>query len=287
MFLFVSTALVIILPYLLSCDSKVEPHSSATMDYSTTALTTIDILIIDSKVDFYHPALAGLTDSQMMEKTSFTDSQVKKAEGSEIAHGTSVALASLAGNRSSTRYPNILISSIIVADELTVNAGAVIRAINSNQDRNSPTIINLSIGALGPMPMDILEAISRSISNDKIIWVVAAGNHSTNLKKGDSHLCGVDIPNLICVASLGINQSLNYSSNYGPIVDIAAPGELDTDSGIQVENGGTTSIAAGYTSGFIAALWGRNPHLNAFELAILVCDYGNKNRVEGVLCGSI
>lgn len=66
-------------------------------------------------MDFGHPALANLTETQMDWRTSANPSDPRESADDELTHGTTVALASLWANATTVATPNDRVSSFIVA----------------------------------------------------------------------------------------------------------------------------------------------------------------------------
>jgi subtilisin family serine protease len=110
-------------------------------------------------------------------------------------------------------------------------------------------VINLSLGGTGPSSV-LADAINYAHSKGVIV-VAAAGNTGGNFV-----LYPARYPNVIAVAKT--NNTNNWDgSNYGPEVDLAAPGASiysTTIGGYDYKSG--SSMASGYTSGLAAILKG-------------------------------
>jgi Subtilase family len=184
------------------------------------------------------------------------------ATGEGLAsHGTHVAgLASgrLLGPGLTPKIDrNIQLMILKVADSTgRIDSGNVFNAAYYAQ-RSGVSVVNLSL--TGPSEQAIYEAIRTSAS---ILFVVAAGNDNallqtdehSQLQYGYPALYGQDLPNIISVAALDQNGERACFSNYGPVVDIAAPGvavESTVTGGTAMLSG--TSQAAPVVS-FAAAL---------------------------------
>lgn len=109
----------------------------------------------------------------------------------------------------------------------SANIAAAIRYAASH----GASVINISL--YGPRSTAVEEAIA---SFPNVLFVACAGNDSSS---APAYPCGLDLPNLLCVAATDREDRLASFSNYGPHVDIAAPG-------VQVTG---TTMAGGYAYG--------------------------------------
>lgn len=174
-----------------------------------------------------------------------------------------------------------LIDIKIYADEGSL--GGLICAINFAREAGAD-VINLSLGYtdFGEGPSVALYNVLKKVQDDGIIVVVSAGNGSTNTMfqkrwpgnfvvdnfyetTGDT-LKALD--NLIVVAALNHNEdSIATYSNYGDLVDIAAPG-TEINSTVVIDNRSTykkltgTSMAVPYVSRAVAILQASFPALS-------------------------
>jgi subtilisin family serine protease len=123
-------------------------------------------------------------------------------------------------------------------------------------------VVNLSLG--GP---DLSIAIRDVItSSPQTLFVIAAGNSSSNNDAVPHYPCNLTATNTICVAASGQRDDLASFSNYGSTnVDLAAPGvnilstvpATDGSYGLAYYNG--TSMATPQVAGAAALLWAAQP----------------------------
>jgi subtilisin family serine protease len=152
---------------------------------------------------------------------------------------------------------NIRLMILKVADSAgNIDSGRVFSAA-FYAESGGARVVNLSLA--GPSELAIYDAIG---NNKSVLFVAAAGNDHTplqredrsNLKYGYPALYGLDLPNIISVAALDQKGGRACFSNYGSVVDIAAPGvelESTVTGGTAMLSG--TSQAAPLVS-FAAAL---------------------------------
>ena len=114
---------------------------------------------------------------------------------------------------------------------------------------NGADIANVSLGG-GGFSFAMADAIAGA---SETLFVVAAGNDSSNNDTSADYPCSYPSPNLICVAASDRNDSLAGFSNFGQAsVDLAAPG-VDVGStypldDVFVQSLFTTGLGAGWTT---------------------------------------
>ena len=82
-------------------------------------------------------------------------------------------------------------------------------------------IVNLSLGG----PVDLQPSTDAIKASPNTLFVVAAGNSSSNNDVEPQDPCNVPLPNVLCVAAIDADGDLADFSNYGATsVDVAAPG---------------------------------------------------------------
>lgn len=163
-----------------------------------------------------------------------------------------------------------------IADGIAWTAGLPIKGLGTN---NRPVdVINMSLGGSGTCSSSLQSAINFAVSRG-ITVVVAAGNDDRDAQLSTPANCD----NVITVAATGRDGGKASYSNFGPLIDIAAPGGgnggsiLSTiDSGQQGRSGATyegyngTSMAAPHVAGVVALLKSVKPDLSPADIVTLL-----------------
>lgn len=164
----------------------------------------------------------------------------------------------------------------------TINKEDYLEALTTILDyvRNRPiarVVVNLSFGSYSYDPLE--HSLIGELSNKGVIIVAAAGNENT------SSLCyPAAYDQAIAVAAVSSSGRKENYSNYGPWIDIAAEGHLQTeiqsiesrDYGVYREEKitylikGGTSFAAPRVTGLIAYLLHQRPDLSSLDIVELV-----------------
>lgn len=132
-----------------------------------------------------------------------------------------------------------------VSDSITWASGGTVSGVPANA--NPAKTINLSVGGTAACPAAMQAAIDGAVSRGSTVFV-AAGNEN----QPASNVAPANCNNVIAIGASSKAGSKASYSNFGPTVDVMAPGG-DTDAGIlSTLNAGTTSPGAetyGYMMG--------------------------------------
>lgn len=142
------------------------------------------------------------------------------------------------------------------------------------------SICNLSFGT-GKFNQELYD----TMKNSEMLFVVAAGNgdkegKGINLDERPVYPAAFDLDNIISVASMRLDGTLEPSSNYGSgTVDLAAPGKyiLSTISDGQYAYMSGTSMAAPMVSGAAALIKSARPNLSTGKIREILLDSSKKN----------
>jgi serine protease len=131
-----------------------------------------------------------------------------------------------------------------ISDAIIWASGGTVSGVPANT--NPAKVINMSLGGTSACPTTLQNAINSARSRGTVV-VVAAGNSNTDASTSAPANC----TGVIAVAATSRTGSRSYYSNYGSIVDVAAPGgDFYVDSGIlsTLNSGVTTPGADSYAS---------------------------------------
>lgn len=170
-----------------------------------------------------------------------------------------------------------------IADAITWSSGGRVPGVPTNT--HPAKVINMSLG--GPSsycPTSYQRAIDNARSRGATI-VVAAGNESMDASRSTPGNCR----GVVVVGATGQTGSQSYFSNYGPTVDVSAPGGDDRtgDLILSTVNSGTKtpkSPAYGYMEGTSQA----TPHVAAIAALMLSTNPNlTPSQVESILKQSV
>ena len=159
-----------------------------------------------------------------------------------------------------------------IADAIVWASGGAVAGVPTLSAANAADVLNLSLGGPGTCTSALQSAIASAASRGVPV-VVAAGNDARDAGGYTPANC----PGVITVAAVGANSARASFSNFGAVVDVAAPGVsiLSTaNAGTQVPGGENflaysgTSMAAPYVSATLALVQSRRTALRLAPLTV-------------------
>ena len=208
----------------------------------------IVVAVIDTGIDLTHPDLAAniWTNTNEISGDGIDDDYngyVDDVHGYDFAsndadpsdsgdHGTHVSgiIAAAANNSigvTGTAYHARIMPLKVSTDGSSVDTAATIAAINYTMMMKGRGVnivaINASYGG-GTFTTAERNAI-QAAGNVGIVFCTASGNEGTDNTAIPSYPANYHLSNMIVVASSDANDQLSSFSNYGTLVDLAAPGE--------------------------------------------------------------
>lgn len=229
--------------------------------------SNITIAIIDSGVDLDHPDLQA----SIVPGYDFVNDD--SVPDDDNGHGTHVAGIAAAVGNNGVGIAGISWRAGIMPLKI-LNAGGsgntfdLSDAVHYAVD-NGARVINLSVGAQGtkwPCNWPEVDAAFNYAVSHGVLLVVAAGNG------GQSNVnCPGAYDQVMAVGSTDSGDERSSFSNYGPRLDIAAPGSFiySTVPGGYGYNSGT-SMATPHVAGLAALLWSLAPSLTDSQIRDLI-----------------
>jgi subtilisin family serine protease len=188
---------------------------------TTTGSPNVTVAVIDSGIAYDHPDLDGNIDSSLGRDFVDNDNDPRDLNG----HGTHVAGTIAAEGNNGTGVAGVTWNSTLVAVRVLDARGegdtsTLAEGIDYAGDIGAQ-VANVSISGFG-----FDQAVANAItSHPNTLYVVAAGNDSSDNDTDAQTPCNVDAPNLICVAATDDQDHLAGFSNTGKTsVDLGAPG---------------------------------------------------------------
>lgn len=179
-----------------------------------------------------------------------------------------------------------------IADGVMWSAGLSVDGAPVNA--NPADVINLSLGGAGTCPSFMQDAIDAATDAGSVV-VVAAGNENVNASGSVPANCN----NVITVASVGVDGARASYSNFGDVVDIAAPGGGNGEAIISTIDSGTrgregaayagyqgTSMAAPQVAGVVALIRSADPLITPAEITSLLVNTARPFSASCEGCGA-
>ena len=226
---------------------------------------TVAIAVIDTGIDYNHSIFK---DKLLYSGYDFINNDDDPYDDSLQGHGTHVAGIIADSTRELDNIKILPIKALNSFGLGTISSlgNSIKYAIDSNVD-----IINLSLGLTDGVHSNLIEELILEAVNSGITVVNAAGNSNSNTM----YSCPSHLDEAIIVSAIDINNNKAYTSNYGPNIDVAAPG-VNIYSSIPGDNyayKSGTSMAAPYISSIAAMIKLNNPELEPLEIENIIKEY--------------
>lgn len=231
---------------------------------------SVHVFIIDTGIDLDHPEFAGRMGAGYDVITPGGDAD--DCQG----HGTHVA-----GTVGSTEF-GMAVNTVLHPVRALDCAGSgswsgIIDAMNwvaANAPERS--IANMSLGG------GKNEAINAAVANlvaSGVPTAVAAGNSGADAR----NYSPASAPSAITVGATDSTDKETYFSNYGPALDLYAPGSAIKATAVGALGGKSlsgTSMASPHVAGALAVYWGTNPQATATEVTAAMLEQGSQSVVK-------
>jgi len=231
----------------------------------------VGIAIVDTGIDDYvnpHPDLAGNVAAGYDFVDQDNDPTDFGASADLYGHGTHVAGIAAATSNASGLAGVAYCSALLIVRTLDCTAGDdcpgtfedIADGIQWAAD-NGGDIINLSLGGTDPSQA-VRTAVQYAIAQGAIV-VAASGNDGQSLLRYPARY-----PETIAVGASDPNDDVASFSNYGPELDVVAPGVdiYSTFPGPTYADLDGTSMATPFVAGVAALMRDRNPSMRQIEM---------------------
>lgn len=238
----------------------------------------VNVYVVDTGVLASHEQFGGRVIAGIDVPSSDGHAVVNPIGSDCDGHGTHVA-GLVAGSTVGVATQATIISVRVLdcaGDGAVADVVKALRWVRAHHRSGTAAVLNLSLGVdLGDDGTSIDHELE-SLINEGIVVVVAAGNGDTNSNPFDA--CSIAPANLaraLTVGASAINDAVAYYSNYGPCVDLYAPGGdsrrsitsswYTSPTAYDIDAG--TSMASPLVAGYAALLAQQQPGLCVDSIA--------------------
>ncbi|MFC8259320.1 S8 family peptidase [Streptomyces sp. NPDC057291] len=231
--------------------------------YPDSAGEGVTAYVIDTGVRVTHKEFEGRASSGF----DAVDNDDSADDGN--GHGTHVA-GTIAGATFGVAKRAKIVAVRVLDDSGSGTTEQVVAGIDwVTAHHEGPSVANMSLGGSADPALDA--AVQKAIVSG-VTFAVAAGNESADASEGSP----ARVPEAITVASSTVEDEQSSFSNYGPVVDIYAPGSditsswNDSDDATNTISG--TSMATPHVVGAAAVYLAGHPDATPAEVATALTD---------------
>jgi subtilisin family serine protease len=270
--------------------NRIDGDLSSTKSGDGSGSVNADIAILDTGIDLNHP------DLNVYKQVTFVPGTSNGND--DDGHGTAVAGVAAAKDNSEGVVgiaPGARLWAIKVLDNNGMGSSSdIIKGIDYvTEHADEIDVVNLSFGAVGKNDA-LHNAIIRSVEAG-VTFAAAAGNEGIDA----SNVFPASYPEVIAVSAIvdtdgkcgglsstattaGKDDTLASFSNYGPVVDLAAPGVLvkTTTSGDSYMSFSGTSAATAHVTGAVALYKSEHPSALPSDILSALKNLGSKQNTD-------
>lgn len=254
----------------------------------------VKVAVLDTGADIVHPDIENVLDLVNSREILNANGSMGPLQGdgyqngaysSGGGHGTHVSgiIAAQANNGEGiagvgSALDNSVVDLMVVdvfSQDQKTSVSYVLKGLEYARSAGAK-VINLSLGMrkteIG-LHDDLLSRMCRSLADEGIIIICAAGNYGTG-DNGSINVIPSDYDSTISVIAVDNNMQKASSSCYGSLKDISAPGVniWSTIKGGSYGNMNGTSMAAPEVAGVAAMMCSLNPELSVEEVRTILQD---------------
>jgi len=253
----------------------------------------INVYIVDTGVLSTHEQFGGRVIPGIDVPTDNGTSPVSPSATDCDGHGTHVA-ALAAGSTVGVATQATVISVRVLdcnGDGEVVDVAKALQWVRAHHRSGTAAVLNLSLGVdLGDDGSTIDHEIT-SLMNEGIVVVVAAGNGDANGIPIDAcQIAPADVPRALTVGASTISDAVATYSNYGPCIDVFAPGGdrqrnitsawATSSTSYNIDAG--TSMASPLVAGMAALLAQQQPGLCTDSIVNTIVERATPNVLAGL-----
>ena len=220
----------------------------------TTGAADVLIAVIDSGIDYRHE---DLDDGRVRTDIDWDFVNLDDDAMDDNGHGTHVAGSIAAESNNGTGVTGLMWQASLVAYKVCDRSGscatdAIAKAIRQAAHVDAD-IINMSLG--GSCAQTIADAVNYAYFDRGTVIVAAAGNEAAGVSYPAA------FPPVIAVGAVDYNDRLAYFSNFGPEIDVVAPGVnvLSTIPNDNYETYSGTSMASPQVAAVAGLILAQHP----------------------------
>ncbi|MFJ2418587.1 S8 family peptidase [Streptomyces brevispora] len=245
--------------------------------YPDSAGEGVTAYVIDTGVRTTHKEFGGRASSGF----DAVDNDDSADDGN--GHGTHVA-GTIAGATYGVAKKAEIVAVRVLDDSGSGTTEQVVAGIDwVTANHQGPSVANMSLGGGADEALDA--AVQKAIASG-VTFAVAAGNESGDAGEGSP----ARVPEAITVASSTVDDEQSSFSNYGPLVDIYAPGSditsswNDSDTGTNTISG--TSMATPHVVGAAAVYLAGHPDATPAEVSTALTDGATPDAISNATEGT-
>ncbi|WP_327127346.1 S8 family peptidase [Streptomyces sp. NBC_01727] len=245
--------------------------------YPDSAGDGVTAYVIDTGVRVTHKEFEGRASSGF----DAVDNDDSADDGN--GHGTHVA-GTIAGATFGVAKKAKIVAVRVLDDSGSGTTEQVVAGIDwVTAHHEGPSVANMSLGGGADPALDA--AVQKAIASG-VTFAVAAGNESADAGEGSP----ARVPEAITVASSTVDDEQSSFSNYGPVVDIYAPGSditsswNDSDDATNTISG--TSMATPHVVGAAAVYLAGHPDATPAEVATALTDGATPDAISNATEGT-
>ncbi|MFJ9523711.1 S8 family serine peptidase [Kitasatospora sp. NPDC101801] len=215
------------------------PPMTDRFDYPTTAGKGVTVYVVDTGVRISHEEFGGRASYGF----DAVDGDAEADDGH--GHGTHVA-ATVAGATFGVAKQAKVVAVRVLDDGGEGTTEGVVTGLDwVTSHAVKPAVVNLSLGS---DPDDVFDTAVRNSIATGLTYTVAAGNGSVDASQHSP----ARVATAITVGATESDDSISWFSNYGPLVDIHAPGSDIVSAGIAYDEDYTTMSGTSMASPHVA-----------------------------------